>query len=95
MFLRSPFRLNEFTAIVAVLLLVAMLVAGGVWHSHSGTSRDICRLCQLGHQPAAQPLALNRISAPAPISMVVMPADPVRIAGPSILLTVSRAPPSA
>jgi hypothetical protein len=95
MFLRSPFRVKESTAILAVLLLVGMLVAGGVWHSHNGNSREICRLCQFSHQPAAQHLALNRISAPVPISMAALPADPVRIAGPSILLNVSRAPPSA
>ena len=80
-------------ALLAALLL-AMLVLGGVWHTHSGVSSDTCQICHVSHQPAAQELAVNRVTAPVLIETMSLPADATDIAGPSIVLAVPRAPPA-
>jgi hypothetical protein len=82
-------------ALLAALLLLAMLVLGGVWHTHSGVSSDTCQICHVSHQPAAQELAVNRVTAPIFVETIPLPADASDVAGPSIVLAVPRAPPTA
>jgi hypothetical protein len=92
---RRPIRMKESTAVLAMLLLVGMLIASGVWHTHSGNSPETCQVCHLNHQPVAQHLIVGAISAPALVSIAPLPVDSGCFAGPSTLLTVSRAPPTA
>jgi hypothetical protein len=88
-------RLIAAPALLAALLLLASVVLGGVWHSHGNTSSDTCQICHVGHQPVAQHLAVNRVSAPIVFGTISLPADALDVAGPSIILAVPRAPPTA
>jgi hypothetical protein len=92
---RRTSRLIAAPALLAALLLLAAVVLGGVWHSHSGTSNDTCQICHFNHQPVAQDLAVSRVSTPIFVGTIPIPADATGVAGPSIVLAVPRAPPPA
>jgi hypothetical protein len=82
-------------ALLAALLLLVTAVMGGVWHSHSNTSSDACQICHVSHQPVAQRLVVNRVSAPIVFATIPIPADVSCVAAPLIILAVPRAPPAA
>jgi len=88
-------RLVVVPAFLATLLLLTTVILGGVWHSHGSTSSDACQICHVSHQPAAQDLAVNRVSAPLFFCTIPVPADDWSVPGPSIILAVPRAPPAA
>ncbi len=92
---RRTSRLIFAPALLAALLLLVVLILGGVWHTHSGSSSDACQICHVSHQPVAQDLAVSRVSAPIFIDTIPIPADATGFAGPSIILAVPRAPPAA
>jgi hypothetical protein len=88
-------RVLAITTVLAAALLVASLVGGSVWHNHNGTSDANCQICHLSHQTATPDLAVNQIFAPATVGTASLPADSIRITIPSLLLNISRAPPTA
>ncbi len=92
---RHTFRLIAAPALLAALLLLMTVVLRGVWHSHSGTSSDNCQICHLCNQPVAQDLAISRASTPIFIRTIALLTDASGVAGPSFVLAVPRAPPSA
>ncbi|MFZ0818915.1 MAG: hypothetical protein WAM91_02520 [Candidatus Acidiferrales bacterium] len=95
MYRSKPSRLAGAPALLAVLLLLMTVVMGGVWHSHGNTSGDACQICHVSHQPVAQHLVVDRVSAPIIFATVPLPADATGVPGPSIILAVPRAPPAA
>jgi hypothetical protein len=93
---RRTSRALALPVVLASLLLVLALVGGSVWHTHhDGESSANCQTCHLSHQTAAPQLAISRVSAPVSIGMATLPADVIRVAGPSLPLNISRAPPQA
>lgn len=92
---RNKSRFLAAPTLLAALLLLVAVVLGGVWHTHSGASSDNCQICHFNHQPVAQDLAVSHVSAPIFVGTMPVPADATRVAGPSIILAVPRAPPAA
>lgn len=92
---RRTSRLLASTAILAALLLLTALVGGSVWHNHNGSSDANCQICHLSHQTAAPDLAVHGVFAPSPVGINPLPTDSLRIAVPSLILNISRAPPTA
>jgi hypothetical protein len=82
-------------AAVALLTVVAIFAAVASLHHHDNTTRDACRLCQVGHMPVLQ-LSTGAVvptpmlvAAHEPAVAIHTDLDPVLPTGPS------RAPPSA
>jgi hypothetical protein len=88
-------RAAKFGVILAALLLVFALVGSTAWHNHSGESSANCQTCHLSHQTATSYLVSANVSAPAAIGITALPVDTTRVAGPEIVLNISRAPPIA
>ncbi|HET9401767.1 MAG TPA: hypothetical protein VFO34_12540 [Candidatus Acidoferrales bacterium] len=80
---------------LAVLLLLTATFAATIWHDHHGSSETTCQICHVGHQPVDQQLTTGCLEAPTLLGEAPAPADSVRIAGPALRFTVSRAPPTA
>jgi hypothetical protein len=80
---------------LALLTLVAIFAAATSLHQHDNSTRDACRLCQVGHMPALQTAASATVLAPvllgwqAPAIVFYRDFECVLGTGPS------RAPPSA
>jgi len=83
------------TTVLAAVLLVTGLVGGSIWHNHNGSSDANCQICHLSHQTPAPELATNQIFAPVTVGTTSLLVDSLRIAVPSLLLNISRAPPAA
>ena len=83
------------TTVLAAVLLVTGLVGGSIWHNHNGSSDVNCQICHLSHQTTAPELATNQIFAPVTVGTTSLLVDSLRIAVPSLLLNISRAPPAA
>ena len=82
-------------AVLAALLLVFALVGSSAWHNHSGESSANCQTCHLSHQTATPQLVANYVSAPVAVGTTALPAETIRIAGPELPFSISRAPPIA
>lgn len=88
-------RVIKIAAVLAALLLVFTLIGSSVWHDHRGESSANCQTCHLSHQTATSHLVANQVSAPVALGTTSLPADTVRIAGPELTFSISRAPPTA
>ncbi|HXQ97228.1 MAG TPA: hypothetical protein VN774_02205 [Candidatus Limnocylindrales bacterium] len=88
-------RVLAVTTVLSAVLLVTALIGWSVWHNHNGSSDAGCQICHLSHQTAAPELATNQIFAPDTVGTTSLPVDSIRIAVPSLLLNISRAPPAA
>jgi hypothetical protein len=88
-------RVIKIAAVLAALLLVFTLVGSSIWHDHRGESSANCQTCHLSHQTATSHLVANQVSAPVALGTTSLPADTIRIAGPELTFSISRAPPTA
>jgi hypothetical protein len=88
-------RAIQIAAVLAALLLVFTLVGSSVWHDHRGESSANCQTCHLSHQTATSHPVANQVSAPVALGTTSLPADTIRIAGPELTFSISRAPPTA
>jgi hypothetical protein len=88
-------RAIKIGAVLAALLLVFTLVGSGIWHDHRGESSANCQTCHLSHQTATSHLVANQVSAPVAVGTTPLPADSIRVAGPELTFSISRAPPVA
>jgi len=88
-------RLVKIAAVLAALLLVFTLVGSSIWHDHRGESSANCQTCHLSHHTATSRLVANQVSAPVAVGTTFLPLDTVRISGPEVSLSISRAPPTA
>jgi hypothetical protein len=81
------------------LALIALLVfATGVvsdWNHHDSTNDAQCPYCHLGHQTPNQLEVTLCVSVLKPVASLPLPEDAVPSAGPALLQTAPRAPPSA
>jgi hypothetical protein len=78
----------------ALLALVCLLAAGGVWHHHEPGTEAACPVCQVAHMPVTAPVAppvpvtLCAIAIRAPLSGTIL------YSSPELARASSRAPPS-
>ena len=94
--MRERKRIRSLAAPVAlVVLLLAAVLLGSVWHHHAGTSDAACQICHLSHQPIDQPLEAHRAAAPAPMGAAPEAADEVVVSALFCERVPARAPPSA
>jgi len=88
-------RAIQIGVVLAAFLLVFALVGSSAWHDHRGESSANCQTCHLSHQTATSHLVASNVSAPVAIGTTAVPADSIRVAGPELPFSISRAPPIA
>ncbi len=78
----------------ALLALLCLLAAGGVWHYDAPGTEAACPVCQVAHMPVTAPVAppvpvtLCAIALRAPLSGTIL------YSSPELARASSRAPPS-
>lgn len=86
-------RTQRLMVVLGLVLLLTATFAASVWHDHHGASEATCQICHVGHQPLDQHLVSNRIVSPMLVATAPVAAEPIRISGPALRVSASRAPP--